>query len=948
MRGNQPSEPRDSLLERDAELERLDATLEAVREGRGTLTLIEGAAGVGKSTLLTYARDRARGDDVLVLGARADELERSFPFGVTIQLLAEPVQQRGAGEPELVSGAAELAMPLLEGRMPLPSNDPAPAFPLLHGLHWLVAGLAERSPLLIAIDDAHWADTPSLRFLAYLTQRLEALPVTVALTVRSGEAMTPEAETLLARLRDHPLTSALALAPLSEKSAQELVARELPDTDATLGSAFFAATDGNPFLLRELLGAARQEDDVTASGVAKLRPEAVRTSILVRLGRLGEGARRLALAVAVLGPAASPHLTAQLAELDPESAATAVDALSAAHILAPGEPLAFVHSIVREAVYADLPAGRRRRDHLHSARLLRDAGAPAEEIASHLLPSEPVGEEWAAAALREAAGVAVGRGDPATAIELLLRTLDEPGQDGDPGLLLELGRAEMAAADAAAIEHLEAADAAAHDPLQRAMAAGAIGQARWVLGDARGAFESARRALEQIPPGQGGTPEAELLYHSMAAGRMAPEVVGDVHALLQIPREGPDGSPAAAEIARRTLLSFDAVLRGDREMAVELVDWGRTQTSDPEMASVLLPPPAGVLQGLCLWLLGRYAEAQATIDREVKRAQGRGNLLELAMCLEGRIGCNWARGDVNACIADTETLLGLNEEGWETATVPVRALAAEMLLERDDADGAAKVLAPAAEVEPRLPGTLGWYFLPYGRARLALSAGDWQVAREQALAIGERLLAIQAPSPDYLPWRSLAARAAARLEDEKGALSLAEEELELARSIGSRRATGVALATLGNIRGADGGLDLHFEAVAELDRTEAELEPARTRLELGIALRQARRAREARQPLEEALDTARRLGSVNLAERALGELRAAGGRPRRLALSGVESLTPGQLRVAEMAAKGMSNREIAEALFVTRRTVETHLTQVYGKLEIGSREELPIALKAPG
>jgi tetratricopeptide (TPR) repeat protein len=298
---------------------------------------------------------------------------------------------------------------------------------------------------------------------------------------------------------------------------------------------------------------------------------------------------------------------------------------------------------------------------------------------------------------------------------------------------------------------------------------------------------------------------------------------------LQHPRQAPGGSPTPAEIARRALLSFDAVLRGDRDAASDGMDAVREMASEGEAADVLLPPPAGAVRGLSLWLLGRYGEAGEVYDREVEAARERGSLLDLAVCLEGRAGCNWGRGDVNACLADIETLLGLNEEGWETATVAVRSLAAEMLLERGDRQGAEAALAPAEEVEERLPGTLGWYFLPYGRTRLALDAGDWQTAREQARTIGERLLAIQAPSPDYLPWRSLAARAAARMDDEEGALSLAEEELELARSSGSHRAAGVALATLGTIRGADGGLDLLLEAVAELDRTEAELEPARAR-----------------------------------------------------------------------------------------------------------------------
>jgi DNA-binding CsgD family transcriptional regulator len=945
MEGSEVSDRPDSLLERDAELARLDEALGAAREGRCTLTLIEGPAGVGKSTLVAYACDRAARTGVVALAARADELERSFPFGIAIQLLAESARRGAEEAPELISGAAELAMPLLTGVPPAVSgSDPAPAFPLLHGLHWLVAGLAERSPLLITVDDAHWADPPSLRFLVYLAQRAEALPVAIVLTVRSGDPAGPETEDLLARLRANPLASTAPLAPLGEGAVQELVFRERPDADSALGSAFFAATGGNPFLLRELLEAAREDSGVTAPGVNKLRPAAIRASILVRLGRLGEDTRRLALAAAVIGPTAPAHVSGRLAGLEGEALATAVDALVAAHFLAPQDPLTFVHPIIRETVYADLPAGRRRRDHLRAAQLLHGTGGSVEEIASHLLLSDPVGEDWVVGALRDAAALAVGRGAPHTAVNLLRRALDEPNQEGDPALLLELGQAEMAAADPAAVVHLEAAGASASDPLQRAMAAGALGQARWVLGDSRGAFDAALEALAQVPPGQGGVPEAQLLYHSMAAGRMVPELVDEVMALLDRPREAPDGSPTAAEIARRSLLAFDAMLRGNRETANEMLEWVRAATEDPQLAPLLLPPPGGAMNGLGLWLLGRYGESQALFDREVERARRRGSLLDLAVCLEGRVGCSWARGDVNACLADAETLLGLNAEGWETATVPVRALAAEMLLEQDDSDGAREILAPSMEVESRLPGTLGWYFLPYGRCRLALATGDWAGARDQALEAGRRLLANQAPSPDYLPWRSLAARAAARSGDREQAESLAVEELELARSIGSPRATGIALAALGTVRGGDSGLGLLRESVAELDRTEAELEPVRARIDLGIALRQARCAREARQPLEQALDAARHLGSLRLAKRALDELRAAGGRPRRLALSGVESLTPSQHRVAEMAAEGLSNREIAETLFVTRRTVETHLTQVYAKLEIGSRDELPDAL----
>jgi len=935
-----------SLLEREAEISRLAGAIGGAADGRGGLVLVEGVAGVGKSTILAHAREQAGAGGCLILSARGDELERAFPFGLATQLLAEPTREQAPADPELLGGAAKLAMPLLEGQPPgpEPSGDPSPGFPIMHGLHWLVAGLAERCPLLIAVDDAHWADIPSLRFLVYLAQRIEGMPLAVLLSIRSGEAMAPEAEALLARLRVHPLSDTLPLAPLSEASAQQLVAGELPYADAELGAAFHTATEGNPFLLRELLDAAREEGKVTAAGVGALRPESIRASILVRLGRLGEDARRLALAASVLGPAATVPLAGDLAGLDRESARAAGESLSAADILRADEQLVFVHPVVRETVYADLSVVAKRADHARAARLLHDAHAPAEEVASHLMQGEPLSEEWAIEALREAASRASGRGDPATAVGLLRRALADAGREPDPALLLELGRAEMAIAAPGAIERLEAANAAAADPLQRAMAASAIGQARWVLGDSRGAFEAAREALDLVPPGMGGPAEAQLLYHSMSAGRIVPGLVDEVTTLLERRRADTDGAPAAAEIARRALLSFDAVLRGDRRRAGAEIDWAQAAIGGPDGEALLLPAPAGSVHGLCMWLLGRYEESQAIYDREVERARERGSLLELAVCLEGRIACSWARGDVNACLADVETLLGLNEEGWETATVPVRALAAEMLLERGDPDGAQRILAPAEQVEPRLADTLGWYFLPYGRTHLAIASQDWAAAHAQALEIGERLAAAQIRSADYLPWRALAAFAAARNGRNDEAIALGEEDLGLAQEIASPRATGAALATLGSIRGRDEGVEMLREAVAELDRTEAELEPARARLKLGIALRQARHPRDARLPLEEAIDSARRLGAVSLAEQAMDELQAAGGRPRRQALSGVESLTPGQLRVAKMAAEGMSNREIAEALFVTRRTVETHLTQAYGKLEIGSREELPGAL----
>ena len=931
----------DSLLERDDALLQMSEALDAASAGRGGVTILEGAAGTGKTALLDRVCEESTSSDLLVFSATASELERTFPFGVAIQLFAEPAH-RSREHLESIGGAAELALPLLEGIAPAPSNDPTPFFPLVHGLFWFVADLSEKSPLLIAVDDAHWSDPLSLRFLAYLTARVEELPIALVLAVRSGDTPSPDAAELLRQIGAATSSrESLDLASLGEESTRAIVQRKLPGADPALCAAFHEATAGNPFLLSELLTAAGEEPEIHEDAVKALRPESVRTSILLRLGRLGEDAQRVAVAVAVLDATASVKIVADLAGLERGAAVSAIDAMVGAHILAPGERPQFVHAIIRESVYADILEARRRHDHAEAARLLHASGASAEEVASHVLQAEPMAEEWVIPTLRTAAAMAAGRGGAATAVELLRRALEEPGDD-DPALLLELGRSEVALADPVGLIHLTEARDLAPDPMQRAVALAGLGQALYVAGNPKGAFGAVNAALALVPPGQGGPPEAELLCYSMSSGRLLPELVDEAVALLAQPRDI-EGTPTPAELARRAVRAFDFVLRGNRERVAEELAWMSEHGRDPALRSSL-PTIVGAAEGLALWQLGRYRESEVVTNRMIEDSKRRASLLDLAVCLECRIGINWGRGDVNACIADAETLLGLNEEGWETTTVPTRSILAEMALERGDRPAAKAALAPTAAVESRLEGSHGWFWLPYARGQLAFYAGDWQEALAQFLAAGERLLAIQAPSPDYMPWRSLAARSAARLGDYDRADELVGEGLSLARSSGSRRAAGIALAAAGTIRGGDEGVELLQEAVDELDSTEAELAPARARAELGTALRLERRPRDARRPLEEAIDSARRLGALRLAERALDELHTAGGRPRRAAMSGVESLTPSQRRVAEMAARGMSNREIAESLFVTRRTVETHLSQAYMKLDIDSREKLPEAL----
>ncbi len=328
--------------------------------------------------------------------------------------------------------------------------------------------------------------------------------------------------------------------------------------------------------------------------------------------------------------------------------------------------------------------------------------------------------------------------------------------------------------------------------------------------------------------------------------------------------------------------------------------------------------------GLGLALAGQYREAERALASLVELAQRTGNRPLLGAALEVRIFARFERGDVRGALADAETALELSDT-WEVALIIIRHLASELLLEGGQRAAAIELLRPADELEARLPpGHYGLLFVPGSRARFALRCGDWAQALELSLLCGERVEAVGVRSPDWLPWRSLAAQAAHGLGQHDRALALVREELALARKIESPRATGVALITLGTIQGGASGIEALREAVGLLDTTEAELQQARARLALGMALRRQGKRREARALLADAAERARALGATATAESAEAELRIAGGRPRRLRPHGVEVLTPSQLRIAELAAAGHSNKEIAQSLFVTLRTVETH------------------------
>ncbi|HEX4807051.1 MAG TPA: AAA family ATPase, partial [Conexibacter sp.] len=240
-------------LERARELAAIEQAIAAAAHGEGGVVLLEGAGGIGKTLLLAHAVQRAQAAAMTLLRARGGELERQFPFGVALQLFEPYLSAASPRERKRVlAGAAAHAAPLLSGDV-TGRESGAQEFPLLHGLHWVAANIAERRPLLIAVDDAHSADDASLRALLFLAQRIEDLPLALVLTARPRPAASAGSGDALSALATHPHARRLELLPLSEQAIATIVRRKLPEADDAFCATCARVTNGNPFFLRELL-----------------------------------------------------------------------------------------------------------------------------------------------------------------------------------------------------------------------------------------------------------------------------------------------------------------------------------------------------------------------------------------------------------------------------------------------------------------------------------------------------------------------------------------------------------------------------------------------------------------------------------------------------------------------------------------------------------------------
>ncbi|HYN50652.1 MAG TPA: AAA family ATPase, partial [Thermoleophilaceae bacterium] len=451
-----------ALRERERELRALREGLEGACAGAGTLLLVEGTAGVGKTELVREARAAAMRARVTPLEARGSELEQPFAFGIVRQLL-EPTIGEAPGRAELFAGAAGPAARLFE-----PDEWQAPGaevgFEALHSLYWLVVNLADRGPLLVSVDDCQWVDYGSLQFLAYLAQRIEGLRVAMLLAGRPPDSATADEGSLWAQVASRPEAGVLHPGPLSE-SASVAWARERLGAEAAeeFCRACHRATGGNPLFLRELLSALDAAGVVPSAGAASevqaVGPAAVSRFVLHRLATLGPAASELARAVAVLGDDSELQLAGRVSGLSEDAVRAAADDLVRADIFVGVERLRFVHPIVRAALYEDLAPRERQARHAAAAEALAQEGASPERVTAHLLLTAATGDQRRVEMLKSAARGAARRGDPGAGAARLRRALAESPEERERAeILTELGRFEVTSMQfEAAEEHLQLA-----------------------------------------------------------------------------------------------------------------------------------------------------------------------------------------------------------------------------------------------------------------------------------------------------------------------------------------------------------------------------------------------------------------------------------------------------------------------------------------------------------
>lgn len=916
--------------------------LDQLKDRRGSITLLDAPAANGKTALLRAAGRLAEENGALVLHATASAMERSLPLGVLRQLRASVVLPPGDLGTEL-DGALRAAQ--REAAAGASSSGE-----LLHSYDRLCAAvlaLSESVPLFVGIDDVHHADPQSLRLLLHLARRLGSTRVMVVLTDHADLRTLPGA--FRAEILRRPWFHRLRLAPLSRAG----VARLLAPRDRERGPGaeeLYALTGGNLLALHALTEewAHATEPELTGYGLA----------VAEQVQRGDPVARAVARAVAVLGPGAGTGELAQLAGVEEHDAGAALHALAASGLLGAD---GFRHASAARSLLAGLAPQERDRLRLSAAAMLHERGADPGRVAEQLMCAGTGLEPWAVEVLREAADQALLAHRPRRAADLLTVALRTAGdRTVRAAVQARLLHAEWQARPGAVARHLlPLATEAMAGSLEPAELPALVGQLLWHGRPGAAADILARlRSAAGVAPGG----RADGAAGGPAAGSAAPELarlegwLAWTHPALAAAAPGARAERAGAHSPPGTPLGpvlqlTDALRHGRPQDAL-----GQAESVLARLGKTSPGPWAGETLRLALDVLvaaGRSATAAGWAERLAGLGGPAESVAWRAELSAARAAIALRHGEFDSAVRRArEALALLPAKSWGVAVglpLSVLVLACTRAGRLEEAGTYLSRAVPETMFETRYG--LGYL---HARGHFHLASGQWHAALADFQSCGELMRAWGVDVPGMPPWRIGAAEAWLRLGNRDRARRLTYEQ-QARPGAADPHARALALSMLASTGGSASRPHLLSEALQLFEDCGDIYHQGRTLAALGQAHHALGDNRRARMLYRRARHMAALSGSVPLCEELLALLPADGAGDRDAPAAGgtgprerpSAALTDSERRVAALAARGYTNREIAAKLYVTPSTVEQHLTRTFRKLGVKQRKELPVVLGAP-
>ena len=927
---------------RAAEIAVLGDAVDRVVSGRPAVVLIEGEAGIGKTRLLAGVLEDARGRGMQVAAGRAEELERTRPFGLVAAAFG---CVRSSPDPRRAAIAALLATRGGDRGPITVTSDPGLRFRAVDAFADLAEELALAGPLVIGVDDLQWADPSSLLTLAAVSRRLAYLPVALIGCLRPSPRI-PELDRLAGLLLDAG-GRILAVRGLTERAVAELVAEAVAAAPGPGLLAGISGAAGNPLFVTELLGALAQEGAIeTAGGRAEVAevtlPPTLRLTILRRLSFLSEDSLQALRAASILGSSFTvTELSVTMARPALELSVVLAEGIAGRVLEEYGAVIRFRHDLIRDAIYEDLPLSVRRGLHREAGRRLAQTGAPALQVAEQLARGAGQGDAEAIGWLTRAAREAAAR-SPDVAAGLLERAagLMAPADPGRDRLLAERASSLMVSgrnADALA---------ACRSLLDRDLDPQVDGPVRICLGRAllaQGQVRDALRELEQAGSSPA-LPGAERAAAWAWAG-FARMSLGDLDGAAASAEQARSAAAAAADhltiSVAMTTLARVSESRGHLRDALQITDEAM-HLADESPGRLGHRYPIRATRGHILIELDRPEEARSALGAGMRISEESGVRWPLLL-YQGFLALErFITGEWDDAIAELEASFELADE-IQTVVARAHGILSLISLHRNDLSRAEEAAGAAARDLARWgPGYLTtWAAWPraliqeaggeLGQA-LATMTGAWDTCARLGLAldypaVGADLVRLALASGDI-----------GRARDASAAVT------EVAARNEVPWMTGAALRCQGLIEDDAEILQAAAGACAGGSRP---LGLALACEDAGAAFARQGRLDRARPLLDQALGIYERLGAARDLARAEATLREAGirrgrrgtrGRPQ----TGWASLTPAEHAVAGLVAEGLSNPQIGERLYISRRTVQTHLAHIFAKLDIATRAQLAV------